>query len=133
MKPIPRIRGSMWPACVFLVLILLLPLMAFAQEDPGTGDVTDPGEVVEETTADDTGDVSVVEPEDDLGGNLLIYVPAEEEELLDLPQDMVEIVSWEDSNDFDYTFQKQAGFEVVDRPNDEGGGYSIKNGIEFYE
>ena len=133
MKPIPRIRGSMWPAFVLMVLILLLPLMAIAQEDPGTGDVTDPGEPIEEVTADDVGDVSVVAPEDvvtpegEVGGEEITdgIVSVLIDEMM--TEEEVETASWEELNpDFNYTFQKQSDFKVVDRPNDEGGGYTVK-------
>jgi len=112
----------MWPTCVFLVLLLLLPLYAYAQGDTGAGDT---GEAEEIIPAEDGVELSAVETED---GVVEMEEDAEPEpaEPEVLPLDQVVMLIWEENNEMPPPFQKQSEFTVVDRPNDEGGGFSVK-------
>jgi len=115
MRTIPRIGGTLWPACVFLVLILLLPIAAVAQQPAGGGEEPFAGAAAEEPTQ---GEESVVEAEDAVS-----VISGEPGEILEVvPEEALEVVPIE----YEFDFQKPDGFQVADRANDEGGGFALR-------
>jgi len=74
MKTIPRIGGTLWPACALLVLLLLLPFVAVAQEggtgggqETGAGAAVGEAQAVEPSTASPEGTVTGI-PEEAVPG-----------------------------------------------------------------
>jgi len=120
MKIIPRIGGAWLPVFALVLLFLALQFTAFAQDgETGDADGTAEGGVTEEA---DAGDVSVAEDEGDVlattdipdAGELTDDTPVEVE--FEPPEPVV-VYNW--------NFTKPAEFTVLDRRNDEGGGFAL--------
>jgi hypothetical protein len=56
MRTIPRIGGKLWPVCLLLALLVLLPMSAIAQEGATDGGGTPAGEAVEEAGSGGVGE-----------------------------------------------------------------------------
>jgi len=105
MRTIPRIGGKLWPVCLLLALILLLPMMATAQDDAADEGETPAGEAVEEAG---------------FGGENNV-----EEEILTEPVALFEEIIKPVPQPEQLSFEKPAYVEVNDRRNDEGGAFAI--------
>jgi hypothetical protein len=128
MKKIPRTCGLRWPAIVFISMLLLIPLMigihsagAAGIEAPNIDKAVDDLESAETSGAETEEAVtSVAETE----GPVSINLSGAEGELTS-DQTVAELSVGEPEPVYEWNFQKQTEFDVVDRENDEGGALSI--------
>ena len=112
MKTIPRIGGIWWPACLVLVVLLLLPMGVSAQEAGAGDEGLQAGEAAGEQAA---GEGSVA-----AGEEAVAPVPGEGEEgAVPVTDEAVP------EPEVKYTFVRPDRFRVVDRANDEGGAFAL--------